>query len=307
MNRQLPPFSAIRAFEAAARNLSFKRAAEELHVSQSAISHQIRNLESFLEMPLFLRGSGGVALTESGTRYLADVGRILDSLDECTHGLKRDAELGPLRIQVTPAFASRWLVPRMRRFHEQYPEIELHVATAIDLPDFDAGEIDFVIQYGMDTGEDLVVEPLLMSTRAPVCSRDYQQSGPQLAAPADLCHFTLLRDRIGDAWHEWLTAAGVEPAIARTGPVFAHCDLTLRAAEEGQGFALAYIALIEDALAAGTLIMPFTIETPPKAIYSTVFPERYADRAKVRAFDEWVRGEIELDRIAREPARRRAV
>lgn len=309
MNRRFPPFSAVRAFEAAARNLSFKRAAEELHVSQSAISHQIKNLETYLETPLFRRGPQGVALTPSGGAYLTAVTGILDSLDRCTDSLRQTGDSGPLRIQTTPAFASRWLVPRIRRFNHEYPDIELHLSTSVELPDFEAGSVDFLVQYGMERIEGLTVTPLMTSSRAPVCSPELLRDGPPVRVPADLRHYRLLRDMVGDRWDEWLRRASVDTSVLDGSPRYAHCELTLRAAEEAQGFALGYIALLEDAIATGTLVMPFALETAQSVIYSTVYPARCAHHRKIRVFESWLRAEIDLETAAptRPELSRRAV
>lgn len=309
MNRRFPPFSAVRAFEAAARNLSFKRAAEELHVSQSAISHQIKNLETYLDMPLFRRGPQGVALTPSGGAYLTAVAGILDSLDRCTDNLRQAGERGPLRVQTTPAFASRWLVPRIRRFNHEYPDIELHISTSVEPPDFEAGSVDFLVQYGMEPIACVIIAPLITSARAPVCSPALLRDGPPVRKPADLRHYRLLRDMVGDGWDEWLRRASVDISVLDASPRYAHCELTLRAAEEAQGFALGYIALLEDALASGALVMPFALETAPSVIYSTAYPARCTHHRKIGVFESWLRAEIGLAIATptRPELRRRAV
>jgi LysR family glycine cleavage system transcriptional activator len=292
MGRQLPPFTAVRAFEAAARHLSFKHAAEELHVSQSAISHQIRNLEDFLEARLFRRGSRGVALTEIGDEYLAIVSSVLDNLDASTDRARLAGRNGPLRVQTTPAFAARWLIPRIGSFSQRHPDIELCISTSIERPNFETEEVDFLVQYGMEPGAGLIVEALLVSARSPVCNPQLLQNGMPLRTPDDLRHYTLLRDMIGDGWIEWFRCAAVDPSGFRNGPQFAHCELTLRAAEQGQGIALGYTALLEHELASGAIVKPFEIETLPKITYSMVFPERWSNHHKISAFRTWLLGQV---------------
>jgi LysR family glycine cleavage system transcriptional activator len=308
MGRDLPPFSAIRAFDAAARLLSFKRAAEELCVSHSAISHQIRNLEGYLGAPLFRRESHGVILTDTGAEYRAAIARILDDLDQCTDSVRHAGQNRMLRIQTTPAFASRWLVPKISHFNSRHPDIELHIKTSTSFPSFDADGIDFLVQYGMDPAVGLTVDPLLTSTRAPVCSPRLLQYGAPIQSPCDLGRYTLLHDIVGDGWDEWFRLASVDQAAHDNGPRFAHCDLSLRAAEEGQGVALAYLALIEAELASGTLVKLFDLETMPKIVYSMAYPKRWANRHKIAAFRAWLLEWIALmsETEDRRPGKRRA-
>jgi LysR family transcriptional regulator, glycine cleavage system transcriptional activator len=294
MNRHLPPFSSIRAFEAAARHLSFKEAAEELHVSDSAISHQIRNLEDFLHTPLFLRKPHGVTLTRRGEDYLSQLTAVLDMLDACTEQARGSGLAGPLKIQTTPAFAARWLVPRIRAFNQHYPDIELHITTSLAPPDFSRGDADVVVQYGVKPAKGLTVEPILYSARSPVASPDLLRQGMPLREPADLRHYTLLRDMVGDDWPAWFELASASPVELPGGPRFEHCNLTLGAAEQGQGVALAFLALAQSALAAGTLVRVFEAQTLPKAIYSVVFPTEWKSYGKVAAFRAWLMDQVEV-------------
>ena len=170
MKRTLPPFPAVRAFESAARHLSFKDAAEELHVTQSAISHQVKGLEDFLGSALFRRAPSGVTLTPAGEDYFDDVSSILDQLDAVTRRNK-DCDIGgPLRVRATPAFAARWLVQRINAFHSQFPDIDLYVTTTIETTDFRTDDVDVLLQYGQQHASGLRVEPFLASARIAVCS-----------------------------------------------------------------------------------------------------------------------------------------
>ena len=293
MIRHLPPFSSIRAFEAAARHLSFKDAAEELHVSDSAISHQIRNLEDFLHTPLFMRKPHGVALTRRGEDYLSQLTVVLDQLDASTEQARGNALSGPLKVQTTPAFAARWLVPKIRAFNQQYPDIELHITTSLAPPNFSSGDVDVVVQYGVHPANGLTVEPFLYSARSPVASPELLRQGMPLREPADLRHYTLLRDMVTDDWPAWFERASATPVKLLSGPRFEHCNLTLGAAEQGQGVALAFLALAETGLATGTLVRLFDAQTLPKAIYSVVFPTEWKSYGKVAAFRDWLVDQVE--------------
>jgi LysR family glycine cleavage system transcriptional activator len=292
MRRRLPPFAAIRAFEAAARHRSFTEAAAELHVTQSAISHQVRSLEEFLATPLFLREPHGIELTRAGREYLRDLTDLLDRLDASTQRLRTPHGSEPLRIRATPAFAARWLVPRMDRFFEQHPGVEWQLSTAISPSDFAKGDVDVIIHWGTDPVPGARIDPLLESARAPVASPALLRTLPRLRAPADLLQVTLLHDEIQDGWGDWFAARGITTARVSQGPRFAHCELTLTAAETGQGVALAYTALIERELEARRLARLFERETPPLVIYSLAYLESRSSCPRISAFRSWIFREV---------------
>lgn len=287
MKRRLPPFAAVRAFEAAARHLSFTRAGEELCLTQSAVSHQVRSLEDFLGTQLFRRHAHRVELTAAGETYLGELTAVLDRLDSSTRHAGAEGA-APLRIRGTPAFIARWLVPRMHRFFGRHPEIELLVSTGLPPTDFSRDDTDVVVHWGAEPVSGAGVEPFLESARAPVAAPGFLRRGPELGRPADLLQATLLHDQVQDGWDAWFRSLGVPAPEAPRGPRFAHCDLVLTAAESGQGVALAYTALIERELAAGRLVRLFAHETPPVVIYSLAYPDSLAEDARVLAFREWI-------------------
>lgn len=288
MKRALPPFSAVRAFEAAARHLSFKSAAEELNVSQSAISHQIKALEEFLQQPLFRRCANAVTLTDTGNRYYHDVSLVLDQLDETTRNNRKQASRRSLHVRSTPAFAARWLLRNVNDFNTTHPEIELKVTTSIETTDFRADDVDLLVQYGQQGADGLSVEAFMTTSRIPVCSPELISKGPPIVQPGDLLQHTLLRDMVGDEWADWFKTAGVECRGRISGPIFEHCDLSLRAAEQGQGIALAYEALIERELANGTLVRLCNAKTRPNVVYSLACPQAWLDRTNISAFRSWL-------------------
>lgn len=288
MRRDLPPFTSIRSFESAARHLSFKAAAEELNVTQSAISHQVKALEDYLGIRLFLRGTREIALTREGSDYLGDVSLLLDQLAVATDHVRDKEIAGALHVTTTPAFAARWLVPRLGDFRAAFPEIELHIATSLAAPDFAGDRLDVAIRFVQDEAPGLSVVPFLSSNRFPVASPRLLNGRRNLRSANDFRRFTLLHDEVGDGWREWARCAGLAGLDPSPGPRFAHCELVMRAAIKAQGIALGYGALVQDELAEGRLIRLSDIALPARVIYTIVTLEAWAARPKISAFRNWV-------------------
>lgn len=288
MRRNLPPFASLRAFEAAARHESFKAAAEELNLTQSAVSHQIKALEECLGLSLFQRRSGGVFLSPKGKRYFQDVCAALDRIADATNRTSAEGTKGVLFISATPAFTSRWLMPRLLHFSGAHPDIELNIIPNNAPLRFPDDETDILIQYGSEPSPGFTTEPFLHTTRFPVCSPSFLEREGIPQSPRELAHKTLLRDEFGDAWGEWFLATGEGQATEMRGPRLAHCELTLRAAIEGQGIALAYEALIEKELQSGELVRLFHVETSKQLIYSMMYPEGQANHPRIAAFRSWI-------------------
>lgn len=292
MRRRLPPFSGIRAFEASARHNSFTVAADELNVTQSAISHQVKRLEEFLDISLFVRTPKGLGLTPAGQNYLGELTGILDQLDASTWRLCHPDEPELLRIRATPSFTTRWLLPRMHSFQSNYPDLDYEVTIGFPPTDFSQGDVDVFIHWGADPVVGARVEPFFKSARAPVASAGFLRNAPEIIRPADLLKATLLHDKIQDGWSQWFELCGVVPPTAQRGPRFAHCELALQAAEAGQGVALPYTALIQPELESRQLVSLFDIEIPPMIIYSLAYQERDATDPKIRAFRDWIFDEV---------------
>ena len=288
MRRRLPPFAAVRAFEAAARHGSFTAAAEELNVTQSAISHQVKRLEAFLDTPLFVRTPQGLTVTPAGQDYLAELTGILDRLDASTRRICHPDQPELLRIRATPAFTARWLLPRMHRFQSRHPELDYEIANGLPPTDFSNGDVDLFIHWGTEPVDGARVEPFFASARAPVASPQFLRRAPAIESPADLLAVTLLHDKVLDGWAQWFESCGVVPPANPRGPRFAHCELALQAAETGQGVALPYTALIPSELESGRLVRLFDHETPPVVIYSLAYQESDAGEPKIRAFRDWI-------------------
>jgi LysR family glycine cleavage system transcriptional activator len=297
MHRNLPPFPAIRAFEASARHCSFKLAAEELCLTQSAISHQVKTLEDYLGVQLFFRETRGVVLTSEGAGYLHELTCVLDRMAAATSHIRNADASGPLSVRATPGFASRWLVPRLAAFHESCPAIELHISGSVRPVDFAREHVDVEIRWGCTPSPGLRVDPLLAASRFPVTSPTLLKNGAPLRHPNDLRHYTLLHDKTGDDWERWLDLAGASFEAATKGPRFEHCDFLLSAAAAGQGVALAFDVLVVDDLAGGRLVRLFDVNLPPTIIYSVVTPETWSSRPKIAAFRNWLLEEADLSKL----------
>ena len=284
---RLPTLNALKAFEAAGRHLSFTRAAEELHVTQAAISHQIKSLEEQLGIRMFRRGPRGLLLTDAGQSYLPDVREAFQRLNAATERLLQDDASGAITVSVLASFAARWLVPRLTRFREDHPDIEVRVSADERLVDFDRDDVDVAIRYGRGDYPGLQADRFLTEELFPVCSPSLLERLP-LDRPEDLGRHTLLHDDMRIDWSMWLLAAGVEGADPRRGPSFNDSSMVLQAAVDGQGVALGRSALALDDLAAGRLVRPFEFSLPTEYAYYILCPERTANRPSIKTFREWL-------------------
>jgi LysR family glycine cleavage system transcriptional activator len=296
MKRRLPPLSALRAFEAAGRLLSFTKAAEELHVTQAAISHQVKSLEEWLGRPLFRRRNRQVFLTEFGQAYLPAIGQALDGLDEATRRLLRQEDGGTLTVSVLASFAATWLVGRLGQFRELHPNIDVRINVSDQLVDFAREDIDMAIRYGAGDWPGLKVIKLLTEDLFPVCSPKLLQGPRPLRRPADLRHHTLLHDDMRIDWRIWLMAAGIEGIDATRGPGYSNSALVIQAAIAGQGVGLGRSPLVRADLEAGRLVKPFDIALPSEFAFYLVYPEAAAEQPKIVAFSEWLLNTAASDR-----------
>ncbi|MEX2650720.1 MAG: transcriptional regulator GcvA [Alphaproteobacteria bacterium] len=288
MTRVLPPFPAVRAFEAAAWSLSFRRAADELHVMESAISHQVKALEAYLGLRLFHRTARGVALTNAGKSYLPEVCEALDRVSNATEALRATRRSGPLTVGMTSAFAARWLYPRLHRFHDAWPAIDVQVFVLSPPFEFPRDEIDLAVWFGRDEWPGLHAARLMDSALFPVCSPRLLRGDRRLTQPDDLRHQTLLHYDFGESWSRWVQAAGVAGLNTARGPRFNDCSLMLQAAIEGHGIALTFSALVTADLTAGRLVRLFDVSLAPVDWYYVVYPEAWGDRPRLAAFRDWL-------------------
>ncbi len=292
MARRLPPLNAMRAFEAAARHLSFTRAAQELNVTQAAVSHQIKSLEDHLGMPVFRRLNRALMLTDAGQALFPAVNEALDIMTTAVDRLHRHDRSGVLTVTTMDSFAATWLVPRLGRFRAAHPEIDLHISTSDDSVDFDRVDVDLAIRYGHGEWPGLKVDRLMTEELFPVCAPDLLDAEAPLETPADLKNHTLLHDDMRVDWRMWLMAVGETGVESDRGPSYQHSNLVIQAAEQGDGVALARSVLVERALAAGRLVRPFDFALQTNYAYYVVCPQASLDRPKVKAFREWLLVEI---------------
>ena len=254
--RQLPSFFALRAFECAARHESFTLAAVELHLTTSAISHQVRALETWLEMPLFLRQTRRVTLTPSGTRLLESLTSGFDLIEKACHDLRVRDQTRALSVHCAPSFASKWLSPRLGQFMQAHPDITSHVSSGAEPAELHRdGTLDLDIAYGAPPPRHgTVVESLGREAIVPMCSPRLIEQGPPVV-PADLIRFTLIDSKLNPVqWSDWCRANGVElPHRAR--PSFDRGSLAIAAAVDGLGVALETRRFAELELAKGTLVV----------------------------------------------------
>lgn len=293
MIRRLPPFAALRAFEAAARQFSFRRAAEELSLTESAISHQVKRLEADLGVQLFRRLNRGLELTREGQTYLKPVRDALDQLAEATRQVSESRNEGTLTVSLMASFAVHWLIPRLRSFQDAHPAIEIRLVTSGELADFAQEDVDAAIRYGCGEWPGLRADFLIAEHFFPVCSPRLARHGSALVQPIDLANHTLLQS-LGepDAWRMWLHTAGVDGVDPYAGPTFDTSALIMRAAMEGLGVAIGYRPLVDEDLEAGRLRAPFDMTLTSGCAYYFVCPQAKAEQPKIVAFRGWLVSEI---------------
>ena len=297
MTRQLPPLNALRAFEAAARHLSFKLAAEELNVTPAAVSHQVKALEDLLGKPLFRRLTRALRLTEAGEAALPALTEGFDRLVEGAQRMRGYRDSDVLTISVSPSFGSMWLVPRLDRFRRRHPDIEVRIDGTDRLVDVAGGEVDVALRYGPGNYRGVQVDFLFDQLNTPVCSPVLLEGENALMRPEDLRHHTLLHIVWKDAdasWRMWLMAAGLHGMDPTRGPHFTQESMAVQAALDGQGVALVGDRLVADHLFAGRLVCPFDrdLKTPLKFSYFLLSANNGARRTRVAAFRDWLLGEV---------------
>ncbi|KPC54480.1 LysR family transcriptional regulator [Amantichitinum ursilacus] len=283
MNNPHLPLNALRAFEASARHLNFTRAAQELNVTQAAVSQQVRALEERLGAELFKRLPRGLGLTDEGRALLPVLtdafGRIAQVLKQFEGGHFREV----LTVGVVGTFAIGWLMPRLTAFAQAHPFIELRLLTHNNLVDLAAEGLDLAIRFGDGGWPGTQNELLLQAPLTPLCAPAVAQ---RLRSPADLARETLLRSYRAEEWHDWLTAAGLTP-WAVSGPVFDSSRLMVEAALQGAGVALAPWQMFERELAAGQLLRPFALERVEGAYWLSWLKSRRITPA-MQAFQTWI-------------------
>ena len=294
--RRLPPLNALRAFEAAARHMNFSRAADELSVTPGAVSQQIQNLEDYIGAALFKRTPKGLLLTDAAQIALPALREAFDRLAEAASMLTAAVDGRRLTVSVAPSFAAKWLVPRLGRFEEAHPQVDVWVSAGMELVDFANGEVDVAIRYGAGRYPGLEVHRLMQETVLAVASPELIAANA-LNTYDDLANHILLHDGSPDAdescpdWTMWLAARGVKGVDGQRGPRFNQSSLVIEAAVGGRGVALAKRTLAQADIDAGRLVAPFNIATAVDFAYHVVYPKAKGRLPQVKAFVAWLLAE----------------
>lgn len=292
MPRKLPPLTPLPSFEAAARLLSFSRAADELHVTHGAISRAIKTLEDQLGVQLFERSTRSVRLTAIGETYAQAVRDVLERLVVATATATTRRSDFTLDVSTSAGFAGKWLVPRLYRFHREHGDIDVRVSTTGRLTNFLGDGIDVAIRYGGGDYPGLTTEFLTAEEVFPVCSPRLLEGPHPLRTPTDLRHHTLIRDAYPIDWAAWLASAGVEDVDPNRGLTFDSYTFAVEAAVQGDGVVLGRSILVAGDLAAGRLVRPFEHALAAPSCYYLVYPPEVFRQRKIKAFRDWVFAEF---------------
>jgi LysR family glycine cleavage system transcriptional activator len=293
--RRLPPLNALKAFEAAARHESFTKAAEELCVTQGAVSHQVKSLEGILGLRLFSRQHQRLIITEAGRDYLAVLRDAFDRIALGTARVVQRQSSGVLTVSTSPDFAAKWLVNRLGQFSEAHPDIDLRISATLHHVDFAREDVDLAVRHGDGNWSGLDVMRLCAEQLFPVCSPKLMSGRNRLRAPADLLRAPLLHLDDRTDWARWLEAAGVPNPRVTQGPVLNRASMVIDAAVDGQGVALARTTLAAWDLINGRLVRPFQPALRLAKSYWIVSPKVTADLPKISAFRNWLLGQAADD------------
>jgi len=299
--RKLPPLKSLQAFEAAARWLSFSKAAEELFVTPAAISQQIKQLESYLGITLFHRLTRAVQLTDEAKTVLPLVTEGFDRLAEAVERLFREEETGLLTVSSVPTFASKWLVHHLTDFSNKYPDIDVRLDASLETRDFQRDGIDVSIRLGMGDFPGFHVARIFGEEVAPVCSPKLMSGANPLLFCEDLKKHRLIHVDWGALtsqspdWHMWAKAAGIEDVDVNRGPRFTVESMAIEAAINADGVALVSLSAVVEDLKAGRLVRPFDLALQSDIAYWLVCPHGHMRSAKVRVFSEWLLSEASVD------------
>jgi LysR family glycine cleavage system transcriptional activator len=287
INQKLPPLNALRAFEAAARHLSVKLAAEELCVSSGAVSQLVKSLEVYLGVRLFKRVNRGILLTDVGQNYLPPIRNAFRQIAEATQRVE-SAECSFLTVSVPPLFAAAWFVPRLRSFQTLHPEIDLQVQTGIQLTDFVRDGVNVAVRRGLGRYPGLHAERLFSVALLAVASSSLVAEIGAPRAGSDLTRWPLVHDAAREDWHLWFRAQGITEIEKPKGPAFDDFSLHLQAVLAGQGAGLVPAVMVAEHLTEGRLIQLTNVVWPEEYAYYLVYPEASHTQSKVTAFREWI-------------------
>jgi LysR family glycine cleavage system transcriptional activator len=285
----IPPLRALKAFEASARHLSFTKAAEELFVTQAAISHQIKSLEDKTGVQLFKRYNRSLKLTTDGQVYLLSIMESLDQLEKASRQLSNRNSKNMLKISLLPSFATKWMAKRIWMFQDKFPEIEVSISAFEWLADFKKEDIDIAIRYGRGNWHDVYCELLFEERVFPICSRSVYRTLKKNPHPSILLERKLVHDDFSsEDWAMWFNKANITLDAPIKGTRFSHTVMMLESIENGNGFALGRTPLVIDDLKRKILYAPFNISIPSEYAYYFVCPKGSENSAKVQEFKKWI-------------------
>jgi LysR family transcriptional regulator, glycine cleavage system transcriptional activator len=307
MPARLPPLASLRAFEAAARHLSFAKAADELLVTPGAVSQQVKQLEDWLGLSLFRRQPKGVLLTDAGQLYGSELREVFGRILAASDRVRRQAASPVLTASMSPSLAARWLIPRLGAFRARHPDLDVRIEVNQAPTDFARENVDLAIRHGPGPSwPGLHADLLFQDVVFAVCSPRLLEAGPPLHSPSDLAHFPLLHedpwiDSLGRThdigWSQWLAAVGAGEVDASHGLFFPQTQMSLQAALAAQGVALTNQLLAGEDLRAGRLVRPLPQEVPVGSSYWFICPEATVTQPRVAAFRAWL-----IEEAARERA-----
>ena len=290
MNKNLPPLNALKAFEAAARHLNFTKAAEDLFVTQAAVSHQIKILEDFLGVKLFHRKNRLLEFTEVGSQYFAEIQPLLEKIASATEKVKLKTARQILAISTTPSFGMHWLVPRLNDFHQRYPDIEVRLTTMPQDEGLFGKDTDVAIYYGNGNWNNLEAIELVKARIMLLASPEYLKDNP-IEKPEDLAGKNLIHVCSSTKWKQMVDHLKLDMDI-ETGPMFGTTSMGIQAAKHGQGVVVANRMLAQDEIEEGSVVEPLMTNVYDEKAFYVVYPPQMAESTKVKCFVDWITEEI---------------
>ena len=296
MLRHIPGLQSLKAFDASARHLSFTKAAQELNVTPAAVSHQIKQLEEAIGVPLFQRTSRHMQLTRQGLILKPAIADALDGLTKALQRIRQTDNPKQVRVTASPSIAAKWLVPRIDRFLDSVPGADVRIDVSSSVLDFDRDDVDVAIRFGDGNYPGLQVDKMFHDVLFPVCSPAMLQRGKPLREPRDLLQHTLIhleyeaQGAVWPNWRMWMLAAGVKDFNDTRGLHFSQTSLAIQAAIDGHGIALGDSTLVGDDIAAGRLVKPFelSLRSPAQFAYHLITLRDLAGRPMTKAFRDWI-------------------
>ena len=290
---QRPSLNFLHTFESVARHLSFTLAAKELFITQAAVSHQIKVLEDYLGVKLFLRENRKVNLTSEGQKLLPAVVSGLKGISDSLESIRNYEKEDTLVVGVGSSFSANWLVHHLGKFYQSYPEINLHLKISNDDPEFETDGTDLAVVWGQGEWSNYMFEQLMEVEFSPVCSPNLLKESHPLATPEDLIHYPLLDVEGYDVWKEWLETAGIPEKKYRRRTIIRDSNVLIHSALNSHGIALSALGVVQEYLDTGKLVRPFEISITAGGFFYLVYPEKSLRKPLVNLFKEWLVEEVQ--------------